>query len=98
MYCHYIGWCIGKCPLYRGVLYQRFHCICTVHVSTDLCCGVPAILQTDQHGGVLDMNEITHCYSYFHHCTQLSDPSCGHMHVHLYIHSVQWHMYKYEAK
>ena len=26
MYCHYIGWCIGKCPLYRGVLYQRFHC------------------------------------------------------------------------
>ena len=30
MYCHYIGWCIGKCPLYRGVLYseciyQRFH-------------------------------------------------------------------------
>ena len=25
MYCHYIGWCIGKCPLYRGVLYQRFY-------------------------------------------------------------------------
>ena len=20
MYCHYIGWCIDKCPLYRGVL------------------------------------------------------------------------------
>ena len=30
MYCHYIGWCIRECPLYRGVLYyfiQRFHCI-----------------------------------------------------------------------
>ena len=30
MYIH-VGWCIGKCPLYRGVLYsdvlyQRFHC------------------------------------------------------------------------
>ena len=23
MYCHYIGWCIGKCPLYRGVLYSE---------------------------------------------------------------------------
>ena len=22
-YCHYIGWCIGKCPLYRGVLYSE---------------------------------------------------------------------------
>ena len=21
MYCHYIGWRIRKCPLYRGVLY-----------------------------------------------------------------------------
>ena len=34
MYCHCIGWCIRKCPLYRGVLYseypyQRFHCIST---------------------------------------------------------------------
>ena len=37
MYCHYIDWCIGKCPLYRvsfiqSVLYsecpyQSFHCI-----------------------------------------------------------------------
>ena len=27
-YCHYIhvGWCVEKCPLYSGVLYQRFHC------------------------------------------------------------------------
>ena len=24
MYCHYIGWCIGKCPLYRGVLYHYY--------------------------------------------------------------------------
>ena len=24
MYCHYIiGWCIGKCPLYRGILYSE---------------------------------------------------------------------------
>ena len=23
MYCHYIGWCIGKCPLYRGVRYSE---------------------------------------------------------------------------
>ena len=23
MYCHCIGWCIGKCPLYRGVLYSE---------------------------------------------------------------------------
>ena len=23
MYCHYIGWCIGKSPLYRGVLYSE---------------------------------------------------------------------------
>ena len=23
MYCHYIDWCIGKCPLYRGVLYSE---------------------------------------------------------------------------
>ena len=23
MYCHYIGWCIGKCPLHRGVLYSE---------------------------------------------------------------------------
>ena len=23
MYCHYIGWCIGKCPLYRGVIYSE---------------------------------------------------------------------------
>ena len=23
MYCHYIGWCIGKCSLYRGVLYSE---------------------------------------------------------------------------
>ena len=23
MHCHYIGWCIGKCPLYRGVLYSE---------------------------------------------------------------------------
>ena len=22
---HYIGWCIGECPLYRGVLHQRLH-------------------------------------------------------------------------
>ena len=22
-YCHCIGWCIGKCPLYRGVLYSE---------------------------------------------------------------------------
>ena len=27
MYWHYIGWCMGKCPLYRGVLYLRFHCV-----------------------------------------------------------------------
>ena len=23
MYCHYIGWYIGKCPLYRGVHYSE---------------------------------------------------------------------------
>ena len=25
MYCHYIhvGWCVEKCPLYRGVLYSE---------------------------------------------------------------------------
>ena len=23
MCCHSIGWCIGKCPLYRGVLYSE---------------------------------------------------------------------------
>ena len=23
MYYHYIGWCIGKCVLYRGVLYSE---------------------------------------------------------------------------
>ena len=23
MYYHYIGWCIRKCPLYRGVLYSE---------------------------------------------------------------------------
>ena len=23
MYCHYIGWCIEMCPLYRGVLYSE---------------------------------------------------------------------------
>ena len=23
MYCHYIGWCIGKCPSYRGALYSE---------------------------------------------------------------------------
>ena len=23
MCCRYIGWCIGKCPLYRGVLYSE---------------------------------------------------------------------------
>ena len=23
MHCHYIGWCIGKCPLCRGVLYSE---------------------------------------------------------------------------
>ena len=23
MYCHYIDWCIGKYPLYRGVLYSE---------------------------------------------------------------------------
>ena len=22
MFCHYIAWCIKKCPLYRGVLYS----------------------------------------------------------------------------
>ena len=23
IYCHHIGWCIRKCPLYRGVLYSE---------------------------------------------------------------------------
>ena len=36
MYCHYIGWCIRKCPLYRGVLYQRFHCTFPLQVL-ELC-------------------------------------------------------------
>ena len=25
MYCHYIGWCNGNCPLYRGVLHWRLY-------------------------------------------------------------------------
>ena len=39
MHCHYIGWCIGKCPLYRGVLYTECPLsevplyILTVHIS-----------------------------------------------------------------
>ena len=45
MYCHYIGWCIGKCPLYGGIHYSEcplsevplyihfivYTCICTRH-------------------------------------------------------------------
>ena len=43
MYCHYIGWCIGKCPLYRGVLYSEcplsevplYTCICVYGLVLD---------------------------------------------------------------
>ena len=47
MYCHYIGWCIGKCPLYRGVLYSEcplsellymYVCLpCCSSVGSDVC-------------------------------------------------------------
>ena len=30
-----IGWRIRKCPLYRGILYQRFHCMSLQGVSAD---------------------------------------------------------------
>ena len=39
MYCHYIGWCIGNDLLYRGVLYQRFHCTCTHITASRETCG-----------------------------------------------------------